>query len=77
MWSPSQLLAYKREFLAIPTSHQAFYETSLIFKRLNNLLGDKEMLFKQLSSLDILAYAYLMYQLSNTAKSEEAGLLRS
>ena len=58
-------------------------ETRLIYDRLSRQLGTKPSLFyvdveddTTLSALDILAYAYLKYQLVNASESKEVALLR-
>ena len=57
-----------------------FDETRLIFDRLAHHLGDKLTFYHDvdevLSTLDILVYAYLKYQLVNTNESKEVTLLR-
>lgn len=58
----------------------------MIHKRLATLLGDKDTFYQErarsdssllkVSSLDILAYAYLKYQLVNTRESKEVKALK-
>ena len=55
-----------------------FNETALIYRRLDTLLGDKTTLYGngKVTSLDVLASAYLKYQLVNASQSKETDLLR-
>ena len=74
-------MKYKYEFLGIPNKEDCFSEARTIHKGLHELLGAKRAFFDQaergvlhLSSLDILAYAYLKRECRNTNKLTDAYL---
>ena len=53
-----------------------FNETALICKRLDSLLGDKATLYGgKLTSLDVLAFAYLKTLLVNASQSKEVEMV--
>ena len=63
--------------MAFGSPAHCFNETQLIFKRLSSLLADRPCLFgRRVTSLDILAHAYLKTLLVNASQSKEAACLQ-